>query len=253
MIGWLRRLERQMRTIRALVAEARLHAPLDPNRPTWLRGLCEAGLPPRELTDTLNHLYGAYNAIDFTLSCAWYELSRAPELGAALRTELLAILGPDTPATPDDLFRLPALRAFWRECLRRYPVAMGVMRRTGAPLAVAGEVVPAGSEVMILVGALHQRPEYWEAPERFDPSRWAAGDTPRVPFSYIPFLAGPRQCIGRHLAELNFVTVLGALMRSYELTLLPSGARITPYMIPRWDRPLPFVVRRHTPAEGTNA
>jgi cytochrome P450 len=244
----MRSLELQMRTIRALVAEAALRASCDGDRPNWLHGLHETGMPPRELADTLNHLYGAYNAIDFTLTCACYELSRAPALAAELRAELLAALGPDAPATPQDLPRLPAMRAFLRECLRHYPVAMGVMRRTGAPLTIAGEVVPAGTEVMILIAALHHRPEYWDAPERFDPGRWADGDLPRVPFSYIPFLAGPRQCIGRHLAELNFVAVLGALLRGYTLELPACGARITPYLIPRWDRPLPFIVHRQAPA-----
>ncbi len=243
----MRKLERHMRAIRALVAEAAHCAPFDPDRPTWLRGLCDTGMPTRELADTLNHLYGAYNAIDFTLACACHELSRTPALAATLRAELLTSLGPDAPAMPEDLPRLPAMRAFLRECLRRYPVAMGVMRRTGAPMTVAGEVLPAGTEVMILVAALHHRSEYWEAPERFDPGRWAAGDLPRVPFSYIPFLAGPRQCIGRHLAELNFVAVLGALLRNYSLDLPDSGARITPYLIPRWDRRLPFIVRRNSP------
>jgi cytochrome P450 len=240
-------LERQMRHIQALVDEAECEAPYDPERPNWMRGLIDAGLPPRELADTLNHLYGAYNAIDFILSCACHELSRAPALTETLREELLTTLGPDTPATLEDLPRLPGLRAFLRECLRRYPVAMGVMRRTGAPLQVDGETMPPGTEVIILISALHHRPDYWDAPERFEPGRWAAGDTPRVPFSYIPFLAGPRQCLGRRLAELNFVAVLGALLRSCSLELPLCGARITPYLIPRWDRPLPFIVRRYAP------
>lgn len=237
-------LERQMREIRALVAEVPARDPVDLSRPSWLYGLRAAGLPPRELADTLNHLYGAYTAIDFTLSCALHELSSAPALAASLRAELLATSGPERPATLEDLPRLPGLRAFLRECLRRYPVAMGVMRRTGAPLTVEGKTLRPGTEVMILVAALHHRLEYWDEPEQFDQGRWRVGDTPRVPFSYIPFLAGPRQCLGRHLAELNFIAVLGALLRGYDLKLLPGGARITPYLIPRWDQPLPFVVHR---------
>ncbi len=53
----------------------------------WVGQLRQAGLSRGEITDVVNHLYGAYTASDFILTCAFYELSRHPEWADILRRE----------------------------------------------------------------------------------------------------------------------------------------------------------------------
>ena len=91
------------------------------------------------------------------------------------------------------------------------------------------------------VVALHRRPDLWPDAERFDPGRWQGQGTPPQPWSYVPFLEGPRKCIGRHLAELEFVVVLCALLRRSDIRV-GGEARLTRFMIPRFATPLPFTV-----------
>jgi cytochrome P450 len=213
-----------------------------PGRANWIDAFDAAGLTLPELTDELNHLYGAYNAVDFAIAAALFELSRHREWRARVRAEVDATLDDSGPPTREQLARLTDTTNVMREVLRRYPVAMCVFRRLGAPLDVGGERLPRGAEVAILPYALHHHPDYWEEPARFDPDRWRRDPEPRVPFSYIPFLVGPRQCMGRHLAEWVFLVVVATIVRRADLEVLVDGADLTEFVVPRFGAPLPFRV-----------
>ena len=96
--------------------------------------------------------------------------------------------------------------------------------------------------MLLLIYALHHHPEFWDNPHEFNPRRWL--QPLRVEFSYIPFLTGPRQCVGRHLAELNFVIILNALLRRFDVDVLDHTIGINRFLIPRFEKAMPFRVRR---------
>ena len=51
---------------------------------------------------------------------------------------------------------------------------------------------------MIATIALHRNPEVWDDPESFKPDRFLSQTSDaRNPFAYVPFSAGPRNCIGK--------------------------------------------------------
>ncbi len=210
----------------------------------WIWLMREAGYSEREVTNTVNHLYGAYNASDFSITCALYELSRRPDWAETLRQEFDAVLGDRPHPVNGDFPHLVNTTCFMKEVFRKYPVAMCVMRQTGEPIETAGGRLPAGAEVTILLYALHHHPDFWEEPETFNPLRWQDAATPRETYSYLPFLTGARQCLGRRLAEMIFVVILHTLLRHYEIGVLDRSVRMNRYMIPRFERNIPCAIRR---------
>jgi cytochrome P450 len=248
-LPWLARtgidLHRRVAGLRRLAPHLVEHARCPVASPGWIGGLAAQHLPPFELTDALNHLYGAYNAVDFVIAAAVYELSRHSDWRARMRAELDDVLVDRPFPTMNDVGHLPVSWSVIREVLRCYPVAMCIFRQTGAPLAIDGVSIPTGSQVGMLPYALHHHPDYWASPEVFDPGRWLGSDRPHSPFAYIPFLVGPRKCLGQPLAELELLVVLSALVRSFDVDITrPDPVGLTPFLIPRFAADLPFVVQR---------
>jgi len=59
-------------------------------------------------------------------------------------------------------------------------------------------LIPAGTNVAVLISATHRNPRIYPNPATFDPDRFLGEQTQhRHPFAYIPFSAGPRNCIGK--------------------------------------------------------
>ena len=62
---------------------------------------------------------------------------------------------------------------------------------------IGSYVIPKGCSIGIATGNLHRDPEVWNDPETFDPERFLLENVKgRHPFAYVPFSAGPRNCIG---------------------------------------------------------
>lgn len=66
--------------------------------------------------------------------------------------------------------------------------------------------------------ALQRDPKYFPEPEKFNPERFSDENKDNiVPYSYIPFGSGPRNCIGSRFAILEAKAVLYHLLLHFEV------------------------------------
>ena len=76
--------------------------------------------------------------------------------------------------------------------------------------------LPAGTNVFIVQWIVQRDARYYPGPERFDPSRWDETVCPAPPkFTYFPFGAGPRVCVGAGLAKMEAILLLARLLQRF--------------------------------------
>ncbi|KAJ6659986.1 hypothetical protein lerEdw1_018183 [Lerista edwardsae] len=103
-----------------------------------------------------------------------------------------------------NILELPYLDMVIAETLRMYPPACRFTRTASKDCTVLRQRIPAGLIVEVAVGHLHYNPSIWPEPEKFIPERFTAeAKQQRHAFSYLPFGAGPRSCIGMRLALME--------------------------------------------------
>lgn len=85
-----------------------------------------------------------------------------------------------------------------KETLRLYPSAPFIARYSDNELVTkTGVIIPKDVNVYIHIYDIHRNPKHWENPEKFYPDRFLpANSINRHPFSFVPFSAGARTCIG---------------------------------------------------------
>ena len=64
-------------------------------------------------------------------------------------------------------------------------------------LLTAGYTLPMGVSVYVFAYCLHLDPNIYPDPHKFDPTRFTPENCQsRHPYAYVPFSAGPRNCVG---------------------------------------------------------
>ncbi len=181
------------------------------------------GMTDQQLRDeVLTIFFAGHETTASTLSWVFYLLSQHRDWDQRVRLELARVLKGRLP-TSDDLPNLRDTRLVIDEALRLYPPAWMVGRRTVEDDTIEGYPIPAGSMLMLSPYVLHHHTAYWGEPEKFDPERFLPERSQdRAKYAYIPFIAGPRQCIGNTFALVEATLIMATLMQHYEMTLVPG-------------------------------
>ncbi len=186
------------------------------------------GMSDRQVRDeVLTILLAGHETTANALAWTFYLLSQNPAAFERLRAELNQVLGGRLP-TSADLGELSYTRNVFQEALRLYPPAWSVARGAENEDEVLGYRIPAGATVSLNIHALHTDPRFWDQPERFDPDRFTAERSDgRHKYAYMPFITGPRKCIGDQLAMLEGVLILATLASRFQPRLAP-GQKVAP-------------------------
>jgi cytochrome P450 len=182
-----------------------------------------------ELRDNLlTFIVAGHETTALTLSWALYLCAFDPAVQEAARAEAQGVLG-DRAATAADVPALPLIRRIVDEALRLYPPAAFLSRTAQGPDELCGREIRAGDTVILPIYALHRHHALWQAPDSFDPGRFA--DARAVPrFHYLPFGDGPRICIGASFALQEAVIILATLLARFRFAPVP-GKEPKPVMI----------------------
>jgi cytochrome P450 len=205
----------------------------------------------RQLRDEIvTFLLAGHETTANALTWTWHCLACHPEVAARLRADLERTLG-GRPPTVEDLPQLDGARMALQEAMRLYPPVWAIDRRTVESDVVGGYRIRAGTMVIVSPYVTHRHSEFWDEPERFDPTRFAPGaDADRPRFAYLPFGGGPRGCIGGSFALLEGTLMLAALLPHFELSPAPGhSVALDPSVTLRPRGPVMMTVREVASAQ----
>jgi cytochrome P450 len=161
------------------------------------------------------------------LTWTWYLLSQNPVAEARFHAEIDQALGGRVP-TVDDLPNLPYTEMVFAESLRLYPPIYSFEREAIADYPVRNYVIPANTTVLLVPYVTHRTATWYPDPDKFEPERMApAARAARPRYSYFPFGAGLRQCLGEPFVWTEAVLVLATLGQKWRLRLA-RGAEVIP-------------------------
>jgi cytochrome P450 family 9 len=111
------------------------------------------------------------------------------------------------------------------ETLRKWPITPFVNRVCTIPYTVEPKEpheqpisFKKDAIVMLPIYGLHHDPKYFPDPERFDPERFNETNKPKItPYTFVPFGAGPRKCIGYRFALLEIKVLFFYLLSKFEV------------------------------------
>lgn len=132
--------------------------------------------------------------------------------------------GVDRPVTMSDLADMKYLEVVIKEVLRLYPSVPFIGREVTEDFMMGDVLVKKGTIVDVHIYELHHREDMFPDAEAFKPERFI-GTTMKHPYAYLPFSAGPRNCIGQRYAMQEMKTNLSEIIRNFRLVPKVKGVR----------------------------
>ncbi|KAH9368445.1 hypothetical protein HPB48_012625 [Haemaphysalis longicornis] len=136
------------------------------------------------------------------ISYTFYLLAIHPDIQERLRKEVDECFDAhgEHPSL-DVVTKLNYLHCVVSEALRMYPPGSRGLQSTTTSLGDTGIKLKKGDVVGVPVYAMHHDPQYFPDPFTFNPERFSDENVGSIqPYTYLPFGAGPRNCIGMRFA-----------------------------------------------------
>lgn len=176
------------------------------------------------VANTMAILGAGFETTASTLSFVAYSLAVNPSVQDTLREEIMSAVKAEkmSKLSYETVSGLKYLDAVICETLRLYPPLVRAERVATEDYTLDmgnGKkfLIPKGTYVHIPLYAVQRDPEYWDDPDTFDPRRFIDQKSTITPYTYIPFTAGPRNCVGMRFALLTLKVCLVEMVQRYRL------------------------------------
>ncbi|XP_055695221.1 cytochrome P450 4d10-like isoform X2 [Lutzomyia longipalpis] len=174
----------------------------------------------REEVDTF--MFEGHDTTTSGISFLLYNIALHSDVQRRVVEEIRDVFGTDTRIpTISDFNNLQYLDLVIKETMRLYPSVPIIGRQSEKEVTINDITIPAGAGIAIGTYFMGRDPDLFTDPEIFNPERFAverSGDTQNL-FGYVPFSAGPRNCIGQKFAILEMKSIAVKVLKNFELSV----------------------------------
>lgn len=188
----------------------------------------------RILSQVKTMIFAGHETSANVLIWSFYFLATRPDWQERIYQESLKCPNIDNE---EDLDRLNMLELFLLEVLRMRPPVWSFGRLTLNDDNIHGESVKKNDLISLSPYLIHHNEKYWDEPEIFTPHRF---QKPFTPYSFIPFGAGQRVCMGERLAMIELKAFILKIVMNFKISHTPSSqeTKMNPQVSLRADREL---------------
>ncbi|KAL1509578.1 hypothetical protein ABEB36_004290 [Hypothenemus hampei] len=177
-------------------------------------------------SQALVFFFAGFDTVSTALCYGAHELALNKNIQDKLRREIRETHKlNDGKLTYDALLKMKYMDMVFSEILRKWPPAFSIDRVCTKPYTIEAKYpdekpvnLKVGNVLWLPIFGLHRDPKYFPNPEVFDPERFSDENRDQIiPYSYIPFGVGPRNCIGSRFAILESKVLLYNLLLNFEI------------------------------------
>ncbi|KAL3064349.1 hypothetical protein OYC64_000600 [Pagothenia borchgrevinki] len=208
------------------------------------------GLTDHEiLSQAMIFIFAGYETSSSTLGFVAYTLATHPEIQKILQEEIDETLPEKDRPTYEAAMQMEYLDMVINEAMRLYPIATRLERMAKSSVEINGVTIPKGTVIMVPIYTLHRDPDLWSEPEAFKPERFSKENKANIdPYAFLPFGAGPRNCIGMRFALLMMKLALVEILQNFSFvtckeTDIPMELGVDEFLTPKNPIKLKLVPR----------
>jgi len=180
------------------------------------------------LMESMQLIVAGHETSSTSLLWTIYLLTQHPEVYSMVKAELDSM----DEISMESLMGLTYTTQVIQESMRMYPPFWMIDRQALNDDHVEGYSIQKGTMVLIYTYGIHHSEKYWQQPDVFNPDRFS-GTNPKKesPFTYLPFGAGPKGCIGGNYAMLQMLILLKRIVSTFDISLEKKVVELSPYII----------------------
>jgi len=183
-------------------------------------------IPDQQIIDeALTFLFAGHDTTTDLLSWTMLILCENPEYQIKLQKEVDTVLA-GNQITQENLQNLKLCKATLLETLRLYPAVPRLSRTALKDIEMCGKFIPKGTSASINIMGVHYNPIIFPEPNKFRAERFLEDRDSSMSYSFTPFSAGTRNCIGQKLALQEAIITLATLMQNFNVELFDSNIKV---------------------------
>ena len=183
----------------------------------------------REEVDTF--MFEGHDTTTSGISFCLHNIAKYPDVQQKVFEEINNEIGDEKILTLQLLNKLHYLELVIKESLRLYPSVPYFGRNIKEDVTVGGHTFPKNCNINFSPYLLGRDPKIFPDPLKFDPNRFDVETTTEKinPYAYVPFSAGPRNCIGQKFAMYEMKSIICKIVKDFELSITKENENLQIY------------------------